>query len=107
MKIVGAYEAKTHLPRLLREVADGETITITKHGVPVARLVPAEDAQTPTVDKLIAELREFRRTHKLSDVTIRELVEGGRRYCWRSSSMQAWRSYGRSQMSLSQPPHSV
>ena len=38
MKTVGSYEAKTHLPRLLDEVAAGETITITKHGVPVATL---------------------------------------------------------------------
>ncbi len=80
MKTIGAYEAKTHLPRLLKEVAAGESITITKHGVPVARLVPAEGEQAPTVDELIAELREFRRTHKLGDVTIRELIEEGRRY---------------------------
>ena len=33
---VGAYEAKTHLPALLRRVEAGETITITKHGKPVA-----------------------------------------------------------------------
>ena len=37
---IGAYEAKTHLPRLLDEVEKGERITITKHGVPVAVLVP-------------------------------------------------------------------
>ena len=29
MRSVGAYEAKTHLPRLLDEVAAGETITLT------------------------------------------------------------------------------
>jgi len=80
MKTVGAYEAKTHLPRLLEEVARGETITITKHGVPVARLVPAEEQPTRTTDEVIAELKEFRRTHKLGDVTIRELIEEGRRY---------------------------
>ena len=80
MKTIGAYEAKTHLPRLLKEVAAGESITITKHGVPVARLVPAEDERVQTADELIAELREFRRTHKLGDVTIRELIEEGRRY---------------------------
>ena len=37
---VGAYDAKTHLPRLLDQVEAGEVITITKHGRPVARLVP-------------------------------------------------------------------
>lgn len=80
MKTVGAYEAKTHLPKLLEEVAAGESITITKHGVPVARLVPPEEAPQRTTAELIAELREFRRNHKLGDVTIRELIEEGRRY---------------------------
>ena len=37
---VGAYEAKTHLPRLLDRVLKGEEIVITRNGVPVARLVP-------------------------------------------------------------------
>ena len=39
---IGAYEAKTHLPALLERVARGERFTITKHGRPVARLVPVE-----------------------------------------------------------------
>ena len=39
MSTVGAYEAKTHLPKLLERVARGERITITKHGLPVAELV--------------------------------------------------------------------
>ncbi len=38
---LGAYEAKTHLPLLLDRVEGGETITITRQGKPVARLVPA------------------------------------------------------------------
>jgi prevent-host-death family protein len=41
MSTVGAYEAKTHLPCLLDRVSNGETITITKHGREIARLVPA------------------------------------------------------------------
>ena len=40
---VGAYEAKTHLPRLLDEVERGESITITKHGRAIARLVPVKE----------------------------------------------------------------
>ena len=43
MKQIGAYEAKTHLPRLLDRVARGESLTITRHGKPVARLVPVSD----------------------------------------------------------------
>ena len=43
MDTMGAYEAKTHLARLLDKVARGESLTITRRGHPVARLVPVED----------------------------------------------------------------
>ena len=42
MDSVGAFEAKTHLYDLLDRVSRGEKITITRHGVPVAMLVPVE-----------------------------------------------------------------
>ena len=80
MRTVGAYEAKTHLSSLLDEVARGETITITKHGVPVARLVPPESAQRPDVGKVIEALREFRKGKTLGGISIRELIEEGRRH---------------------------
>ncbi len=38
MKTVNVHEAKTHLSRLLKEVAEGEEIVIAKAGKPVARL---------------------------------------------------------------------
>ena len=38
--IVGAFEAKTHLPELLEKVAAGEEVPISKHGAPIARLCP-------------------------------------------------------------------
>ncbi len=79
MRSVGAYEAKTHLPRLLDEVAAGETITITKHGVAVALLTPpARDRQLSARDA-VAGLRDFRRGRKLDPTTIRELIDEGRR----------------------------
>lgn len=40
---LGAFEAKTRLSELLVRVEAGEQVTITKHGRPVARLVPATD----------------------------------------------------------------
>jgi prevent-host-death family protein len=77
---VGAYEAKTHLPRLLERVRQGESITITKHGTPVARLVPVEKpARRRTVSEAIEEIRRFRKSHRLDGLTIRELIEEGRR----------------------------
>lgn len=77
---VGAYEAKTHLPRLLEEVQKGRTITITKHGVPVAKLVPVTNNRQMSVDEAIAALRELRKGIRLDGTTIREMIEEGRRY---------------------------
>ena len=37
---VSVYDAKTHLSRLVGEVEQGAEIEITRHGRPVARLVP-------------------------------------------------------------------
>lgn len=79
MKRVGAYEAKTHLPRLLDEVARGETITITKHGVPVAMLVPPLWAHRPDTGTVIDALRQFRKGIRLGDLSLREMIEEGRR----------------------------
>ena len=79
MRRIGAYEAKTHLPRLLDEVADGEPITITKHGVAVAVLVAATPRPSRSAQEAIAALRAFRRTHALAGLSIRELIDEGRR----------------------------
>ena len=78
MKTVGSYEAKTHLPRLLDEVAKGEEITITKHGVPVAMLVPPPEARRRSVGEVIEEIREFRKGKTLGSLKIKDLVEEGR-----------------------------
>ena len=40
MKTVNIHEAKTHLSRLLAEVAAGEEIVIERAGKAIARLVP-------------------------------------------------------------------
>jgi prevent-host-death family protein len=44
MREVGAFDAKNKLGHLLDLVEQGEEITITRHGRPVARLVSPEDA---------------------------------------------------------------
>ena len=79
MDEVGAYEAKTRLAQLLKRVSRGERFTITKHGVPVALLVPAAAAGARPVAETIAELRRFRATHRLRGLRLREMIEEGRR----------------------------
>ena len=79
MTEVGAYEAKTYLPRLLKRVAQGEEIIITRHGVPVARLSPVGVASRKDILEAIEELQEFRERHSTGGVPVRELIEEGRR----------------------------
>ena len=80
--LVGSYEAKTHLPSLLERVAKGERFTITKHGKPIAQLVPVEQEETTDVRAVIERMRAFRKNGPTlgDDLTIRDLVEEGRRY---------------------------
>ena len=80
METIGSYEAKTHLPSLLARVAQGEKFTITRHGVPVALLVPAVALERPDAAQVIAEIKRLRRGRKLRGVTIGRLIEEGRRY---------------------------
>ncbi|MBI4279160.1 MAG: type II toxin-antitoxin system prevent-host-death family antitoxin [Armatimonadetes bacterium] len=79
MRVVGAYEAKTHLPQLLEAVEGGETITISKHGVPVAMLVPVPDKRRRNPAEVIAALRDLRTGVTLGGPSLRELIEEGRR----------------------------
>lgn len=66
MKEVAVYEAKTRLSELLTEVEQGEQVTITRRGLPVARLVAASPArrsaasQRQQVASTIAALRAGR-----------------------------------------------
>lgn len=81
MRTVTAYEAKKEFAELLEAAAEGETITITKHGVPVAMLVPHAEAQRPDPGQLIEEWERYRKEQNITlgdGVTIRELIEEGR-----------------------------
>jgi len=74
MSRVGAYEARTRFPELIRRVQRGERITITRHGVPVAVLVPPEPTPARPVEEVIAALREFRKGRK-AGVPLMALIE--------------------------------
>jgi prevent-host-death family protein len=76
---VGAFEAKTHFASLLERVANGEEIMITKHGTPVARLIPVAGASRERIRATIARLKEFCQGQTLGGLSVRELREEGRR----------------------------
>ena len=78
MVTVGVYEAKTQLPKLLDQVAQGERVTITRHGKPIAVLVPAA-AQAQRVTEVIASLRAFRRGRRRGRASLRAMIAHGRR----------------------------
>ncbi len=79
MRCVGAFEAKTHLAALLDAVSAGEQITITRHGRPVARLVPPADEPPSSVAQTIARLRQFSQGQTLGGQAVADLRDLGRR----------------------------
>jgi prevent-host-death family protein len=81
MDSIGAFEAKTHLAELLDRVARGEKITITRHGVPAALLVPVDEKEARMTHREIVEgMRALRKKVKRSKMSVREMIEEGRRY---------------------------
>jgi len=75
---IGAYEAKTKLPELLRQVRAGRRFTITSRGEPVADLVPS--ARSRGVDRAAAvrRLRAFMLAEPVRNVDIQALLAEGR-----------------------------
>jgi prevent-host-death family protein len=73
---VGAYDAKTRLPELLGQVEAGASFVITRHGRPIARLLPIQPRSDghPVVDALLAS-----RAGRRLGAPIRELIDEGRR----------------------------
>jgi prevent-host-death family protein len=80
MKEVGSYEAKTHLPELLNQVLKGEKITITKHGVPIAILVPVSESKSTDINQAITRIKQLRKKLSLDGLSIRDLINEGRRF---------------------------
>jgi prevent-host-death family protein len=77
---VGAYEAKTHLSELLEKVEAGEEITITKHGAPVAKLVPVKKETRP--EERIAAINRIQKLASvlsLGGLKVKDLIRRGRR----------------------------
>ena len=79
MARIGAFEAKTHLPRLLRRVEAGERFVITKHNRPVAELIPFQARDAAKIRAAIADLKAFQETHSLGGLSVRDMIEEGRK----------------------------
>ncbi|HTW94283.1 MAG TPA: type II toxin-antitoxin system prevent-host-death family antitoxin [Tepidisphaeraceae bacterium] len=80
MTRVGAYEAKTHLPKLLERVEAGESIVITRHGQDVAHLVPPPNkAAASDFAEAVKRWKRVRKDVKLRGLKVRDLINEGRR----------------------------
>ena len=85
MSSVGAFEAKTKLAELLDRVESGETITITRHGKAVAKLIPAsaDEAERARKRALVEEITRWRVGKDRGagpGTSIAELIKAGRRH---------------------------
>jgi prevent-host-death family protein len=79
-RTVGAYDAKTHFSELLEQVASGDEILITRHGSPVARLVPVRPTSSPQSRRAaIEEMRQLASRHRLKGLRVKDLIAEGRR----------------------------
>ncbi len=79
-KTIGAYHAKAHFSALLERVERGEEVTITRHGLPVARLVPMKRSTTPAQRRVAIEaMRKLATGNTLGGLRIKDLINEGRR----------------------------
>lgn len=79
MRTIQASEAKTQLLRLLDEVERGEHVVITRHGKPVAEIVPHAEADRVRIERAVANIQEIRK--RTQPVSVDEIL--------------AWRDEGR------------
>ena len=80
MAEVGVYEAKTHLPELLKRVGQGERFIITRHGRPIAELRPIVAQPREEIAAIVDRMKRFQATPRLGGATSRDLIDAGRKY---------------------------
>ena len=80
MPTVGAYEAKTHLPKLLERVEQGEEITITRRGVPVARLISVQKSSKDEIKSAIEAIERLSQGCILGRMNIQEMRHEGHKF---------------------------
>jgi prevent-host-death family protein len=81
MREIQSSEMKARLPQFLDAVEQGETIVITRHGRPVAHLVPAPVGDRDRVRRALEAISKLRRTIKpVSLDELRSWRHEGRKY---------------------------
>jgi len=79
MREVGAFEAKNKLAELLDEVEQGGEVVITRRGRPVARLVAPGQFDRAAAKAAAERIRQRSRGVTLDGLSIKSLIEEGRR----------------------------
>jgi prevent-host-death family protein len=79
MKKVGIFEGKAHFSALIHAAKNGETIIVTKNGEAVAQIGPVKSEKASNKAKG-AMKRILSSKVKFGKVTVRELIDEGRRY---------------------------
>jgi prevent-host-death family protein len=81
-RVVGAFEAKTHLSRLLSDAQRGIVTVVTVRGKPAARIVPVggdSSSRKRVVEELLVEARKLRARARAGPESLHDLVNAGRR----------------------------
>ena len=89
MADIGAYDAKTHLPKLLERVEKGERFVITRHGKPVAELIPVATRDRVAIARAIADVRAVRGRLARRGVRLRDVL--GKSKGWREVAHEGHR----------------
>jgi prevent-host-death family protein len=76
---IGIYDARAKLSELIERVQSGEEVVLTRHGVPVARLVAVKRRQKGAGTAAATRIRALARRLDIRDVDVRKLIEEDRR----------------------------
>jgi prevent-host-death family protein len=80
MAAVGIYEARTRWSEIINRVERGERFTITRHGVPIADLVPTGETHRAALGDVFARMRAARTGRNVEGISLRDLIREGQRY---------------------------
>lgn len=81
MREIQASEVKARLPHYLDQVERGETLIITRHGKPIARLVPEQESKRDQIRGALEEIAVIRKSaSKMSTEEILAARHDGHKY---------------------------